>query len=885
MKKNRLRWMLVAILGAQLQWGTGVWGQPPQDGPTGNFGPGPNGPGPGFGGPGFGGPGGSGFRPPGMGFGGPGSIQPLVAIVQLPEVVTELKLSDAQKGAIEELQQTAMEASRERMSQWNPQEIFDLDESARTVRFNEMRTEMDKLNAEFDAKLKDVLQADQWKRLDQLAVQRQGLGALVRSEIATALKLTGEQTKQVKAWQAPFAPQLGDGEFPDFEKLQRERAELEKQIVDSMSSEQKAAWDELRGPAFTFTSQPPMGRGPMGGPGGLGGRDKELVAKYDKNDDGWLNREERTAARQEATQGGGGGFGGPPRGMNGGSRGPRGGRPNEAGQIGQGGAGQRGDGGPGGFGDPGRGPGGPGGFGGGPPGMGSREPGKPGVKVQPSEVQVFGDEDLYDTSVVRTLFLTFQEDDWEQELADFKSSDVEVDATLLVDGRTYEKVGVSFRGMSSFGMIPSGSKRSFNISMDMADEDQRLLGYKTLNLLNSNGDPTLMHSVLYSAIARKYLPTPKVNEVRVVVNGEDWGIYQNAQQFDKIFVKEEFGSFKGARWKVSGSPGGGGSLRYLGDNLSAYKRLYEIKSSDNEESWNALINLCQVLNETPVDQLAEKIEPILDVDGALRFLALDVALINEDGYWVRGSDYSIFQDEKGKFHVIPHDMNETFMPVMGGPGMGGPGMGRGMGGRGGFPGGPPEGPGGAFGPGGPPPGGFPPNGFPPSDFAPEGFGPGGPPPGPAVDRAEGVSGAENEPERSTGDRGRQPQGVGRRMPPQNAYGLDPLIAIDNPDRPLRSKLLQVPAYRDKYLQYVAQIAREDLDWENLGPMVEKIRTSIEPFVKLDSRKLSTTDAFLQTTSADSQKGPQNNSRHLRQFAELRREFLLQHAEIKKLPKQ
>ena len=44
---------------------------------------------------------------------------------------------------------------------------------------------------------------------------------------------------------------------------------------------------------------------------------------------------------------------------------------------------------------------------------------------------------------------------------------------------------------------------------------------------------------------------------------------------------------------------------------------------------------------------------------ALKFLALDVALVNSDGFWSRASDYSIYQDEKGRFHVIPHDMNEA----------------------------------------------------------------------------------------------------------------------------------------------------------------------------------------------------------------------------------
>ena len=381
--------------------------------------------------------------------------------------------------------------------------------------------------------------------------------------------------------------------------------------------------------------------------------------------------------------------------------------------------------------------------------------------------------------------------------------------------------------------------------MDMADEDQRLLSYKSLNLLNSNGDPTLMHSVLYSAIASKYLPTPAVNHVRVVINGEDWGIYQNAQQFDKYFISQHLGSSKGVvRWKVPGSPGGGGSLRYLGDNVEAYKRLYEIKNNDNEKSWNALMQLCKVLNETPIDQLPEQLEPIFDVDGALKFLALDIALINNDGYWVRGSDYSIYLDADGKFHLAPHDMNESFSGAMMGPGGGGPGFG-GPGGPGfGGPGGP-----GFGGPGGPGGGR-------------RGFGRGGP--------------------------GGQNAGQGRGG---NPFSLDPFTGLDNPDRPLRSCLLQVPQYRQRYVEILRQIAQEDLDWNNLGPIVSQLRESLADQVRLDSRKLSRTEDFFSATSeTDATQAPEPRAgrgavggNSLKQFAQQRREYLLSHPEITPKP--
>ena len=124
---------------------------------------------------------------------------------------------------------------------------------------------------------------------------------------------------------------------------------------------------------------------------------------------------------------------------------------------------------------------------------------------------------------------------------------------------------------------------------------------------------------------------------------------------------------------MPGSPGGRGGLEYLGDDLAGYKRLRD--QDEGRRRLEALVNLCKVLNQTPADKLEAALKPILDIDGALWFLALDVALVNSDGYWMRASDYSLYRDAKGRFHIIPHDMNE-------GRGVGG------RGGRGGGPGGP-----------------------------------------------------------------------------------------------------------------------------------------------------------------------------------------------------
>jgi hypothetical protein len=253
--------------------------------------------------------------------------------------------------------------------------------------------------------------------------------------------------------------------------------------------------------------------------------------------------------------------------------------------------------------------------------------------------------------------------------------------------------------------------------------------------------------------------------------------------------------------------------------------------------------------------LEEALAPMLDLDGLLWFLALDVALINDDGYWIRASDYSLYLDGKGKFHVIPHDMNEAFRPA-GGPGFGGFGMGR------------PQ----------------------PGEILPS----------PLQERLQLTDEQkkrvavlqkdadqqlakilqEDQKARLKELRAGGPEPAGSRSP----VGLDPLIGLNDPRKPLRSKVLAVPALRQRYLQHVKTIAEEGLDWQKLGPVVARYRSLIEKEVEADTRKLDSSAEFQKLTAAEA--GPEappgrRVSLSLRAFADQRREYLLNHPEIRK----
>ena len=93
-------------------------------------------------------------------------------------------------------------------------------------------------------------------------------------------------------------------------------------------------------------------------------------------------------------------------------------------------------------------------------------------------------------------------------------------------------------------------------------------------------------------------------------------------------------------------PGRPGRHGIPGRGRRPYKRLYEIKTKDDPKAWADADEAVQGAQRDAARKLEAALAPMLDIDGALKFLALEVALVNSDGYWTRASDYSLYQDPR-----------------------------------------------------------------------------------------------------------------------------------------------------------------------------------------------------------------------------------------------
>jgi len=276
-------------------------------------------------------------------------------------------------------------------------------------------------------------------------------------------------------------------------------------------------------------------------------------------------------------------------------------------------------------------------------------------------------QDLYDINTIRTIHLNFYDENWDFILDTMilNNNEDRILADIIVDGITYDSVGVRFKGNSSYH--PDRVKNPFNIKIDYV-RNQDVYGVKKLKLSNMFKDPSCIREVLSYEILRNYIPASKANFVFLYINGNIHGLYTNVESVDKDFVGKYFGSdnksfFKCDPITITGTPepppagclpvvGIASPLIIMGDDSICYEQSYEIKS---DCGWTNLQNLIVELDENPVN-----VYQVLNIDRVLWMLVFNNIFVNLDSYTGAGHNYYIYEDEHDRFQTIIWDLNENF---------------------------------------------------------------------------------------------------------------------------------------------------------------------------------------------------------------------------------
>ncbi len=292
------------------------------------------------------------------------------------------------------------------------------------------------------------------------------------------------------------------------------------------------------------------------------------------------------------------------------------------------------------------------------------------------QINMGGDTEqgFYKHDVMKTIYLEFSQSNWWNLLTTNYNSGTDLSATMTVDGVVYEQVGVGFKGATSYNQTNGEEKKSFSIKTDAFIVGQMCQGYKTFNLNNCFDDPTFMREFLYLHQICNHIPAAKAAYIKLVINGENWGVYPSVQQMNGEYLKEWFMSKDGTLWRADAPAGGGGgggpqwgdgtaALNYLGTDITVYDNYYTLKSSTVASPWDALVSTCDVLENTPIANLIDELPAVMDVDRALWFLACEIAFGDDDSYVYKGKMdyYTYWEIETGRMVPLEYDGNSALI--------------------------------------------------------------------------------------------------------------------------------------------------------------------------------------------------------------------------------
>ena len=280
--------------------------------------------------------------------------------------------------------------------------------------------------------------------------------------------------------------------------------------------------------------------------------------------------------------------------------------------------------------------------------------------------------EFYHNDEINTLQLIFADDNWDADLDALYKIDNDGDgnydrllATAIINGNTYESVGVRYKGNSSYDV--RNTKNPLNIKLDHV-LDQEHEGYGTLKLSNAYKDPSFVRETLSYEIARKYMAASQANYMNVYVYNhsmDDYdylGLYTSVEAVDKKFFSEHLQSGENARFKCNASTtwspndrGTGSSIAYVGSDPSLYYGSYQLKSNDPNH-WQDLVDLAYGLQYNSLD-----FENLIDVDRAIWMLAFNNVLANLDSYTGPSKqNYYLYQNHDGRWVTVLWDLNESF---------------------------------------------------------------------------------------------------------------------------------------------------------------------------------------------------------------------------------
>ena len=219
-------------------------------------------------------------------------------------------------------------------------------------------------------------------------------------------------------------------------------------------------------------------------------------------------------------------------------------------------------------------------------------------------------------------------------------------------------IGFRFRGnFSRFA-----AKKNFKISFNRFARGRKWKGLEKLNLNGQANDPTIVRAKLTSDLTAQIRhdalgpEATRAGHAEVYINGDYYGLYINVEHIDEQFAENHFGSARSNVYKCLYPA----NLQWAGSSPSDYDYCTQTQE-DSDGPIDDVVRLVDVLNNTPLSDLACALESVINVDDWLRQAAIEVVTGHWDGYTYNQNNFYLVRNPMDdRLEFVIYDTDNTW---------------------------------------------------------------------------------------------------------------------------------------------------------------------------------------------------------------------------------
>jgi len=159
------------------------------------------------------------------------------------------------------------------------------------------------------------------------------------------------------------------------------------------------------------------------------------------------------------------------------------------------------------------------------------------------------------------------------------------------------------------------------------------------------------------------MPAPRVNHVRLFINGQPYGLYANIEHLNDDYVEHRFARDAGNLYKCLWPA----DLANLGTDPNSYKlmsggrQVYELKTNETLDDYSGLARFVTALHATTSTQALCALDSVFNVNSYLKWLAWEVTTGHWDNHSFNKNNFYLYEDPaSGLMEFISYDADNTF---------------------------------------------------------------------------------------------------------------------------------------------------------------------------------------------------------------------------------